>query len=56
MMAEVLRAFSRIPRLAGGAGAPVAPSGAWTHVASFFTRPERVVSLMMTASVCVTQR
>jgi hypothetical protein len=60
MMAKLLKAFSRIPRLAGGAGASVVASGAWTHAGSFFTRPERVVSLMMTraetATVCVTKR
>lgn len=58
MMAKLLKAFLRIPRLVGGAGASVVASGTWTHVGSFFTRPERVVSLMTTraetASVCVT--
>jgi hypothetical protein len=56
MMAELLKALSRIPGFVGEAGASVVASGAWTHVGSFFTTPERAVSLMMTrlevASVC----
>jgi hypothetical protein len=48
MMAELLKVFSRIPRFVGEAGASVVASGAWTHVGSFFTTPERVVSFMMT--------
>lgn len=60
MMAKLLKAFSRIPRFVGGAGASVVASGVWTHVGSFFTTPERVASLMMTraetVSVSITER
>lgn len=50
MMAKLLRAFSRIPRFVGEAGASAVASGASTHVRSFFTAPERRVSYSKTTT------